>query len=121
MVAPLAVIAGLAGRYGAKKAIKGLASKAQKKAAKDQIKATKEINSIPKPTGASKVKADKARDKFMDKLNKAEPGPKNKQNFKEKGTKLERKHKCKDIRKAEVLMGVRLKDTQELKDNGRYR
>ena len=91
MVAPLAVIAGLAGRYGAKKAIKGLASKAQKKAAKDQIKATKEINSIPKPTGASKVKADKARDKFMDKLIKAEPGPKNKQNFKEKGTKLDKK------------------------------
>ena len=94
MVAPLAIAAGLAGRYGAKKAIKGLATKAQKKAAKEQIKATKEINSIPKPTGAAKVKADKARDKFMDKLKEAKPGPKNKQNFKEKGTKLDKKKKA---------------------------
>ena len=95
MVAPLAIAAGLAGRYGAKKVIKGLASKASKKMAKDQNKVIKEINSTPKPTGAAKVKADAAKARFMDKLNAAKPGPKNKQNFKEKGTKLDKKKKAK--------------------------
>ena len=95
MVAPLVALAGVAGRYGVKKAIKGLATKAQKKMAKDQNKAVKEINSTPKPTGAAKVKADASRAKFMDKLNAAKPGPKNKQNFKEKGTKLDKKKKAK--------------------------
>ena len=109
MVAPLAIAAGLAGRYGAKKAIKGLATKAQKKAAKEQIKATKEINSIPKPTGAAKVKADKARDKFMDKLKEAKPGPKNKQNFKEKGTKLDKKKKAKGYKKGGSIDGCAIK------------
>jgi|TARA_Y100000385_G_scaffold233575_1_gene246475 hypothetical protein len=109
MVAPLAIAAGLAGRYGAKKVIKGLASKAQKKAAKEQNKVVKEINSAPKPTGAAKVKADKARDKFMDKLNKTEPGPKNKQNFKEKGTKLDKKKKPKGYKKGGSIDGCAIK------------
>jgi hypothetical protein len=95
MVAPLIALAGVAGRYGLKKGIKALTSKASKKMAKNQNKAMKEINSTPKPTGAAKVKADASRAKFMDKLNAAKPGPKNKQNFKEKGTKLDKKKKAK--------------------------
>ena len=95
MVAPLIALAGVAGRYGLKKGIKALTSKASKKMAKNQNKAVKEINSTPKPTGAAKVKADASRAKFMDKLNAAKPGPKNKQNFREKGTKLDKKKKAK--------------------------
>ena len=71
MVAPLAVIAGLAGRYGAKKAIKGLATKAQKKMAKDQVKATR---SIAKDKGPSKA----SMDKFNSKMDKAVEGLKKK-------------------------------------------
>ena len=108
MVAPLAIAAGLAGRYGAKKVIKGLASKAQKKMAKDQNKVTKEINSTPKPKGADKVKADAAKARFMDKLKEAKPGPKNKQNFKEKGTKLDKK-KPKGYKKGGSIDGCAIK------------
>jgi hypothetical protein len=108
MVAPLAIVAGLAGRYGAKKAIKGLASKASKKMAKNQNKVTKEINSTPKPTGAAKVKADAAKARFMDKLKEAKPGPKNKQNFKEKGTKLDKK-KAKGYKKGGSIDGCAIK------------
>ena len=109
MVAPLAIAAGLAGRYGAKKVIKGLASKAQKKAAKEQNKVVKEINSAPKPKGADKVKADAARDRFMKKLNEAKPVPKNKQNFKEKGTKLDKKKKPKGFNKGGRIDGCAIK------------
>ena len=109
MVAPLAVVAGLAGRYGLKKGIKALTSKAQKKLAKNQNKVTKEINSTPKPKGADKVKADKARDKFMDKLKEAKHGPKNKQNFKEKGTKIDKKKKPKGYKKGGSIDGSAIK------------
>ena len=109
MVAPLAIAAGLAGRFGAKKAIKGLATKAQKKIAKNQSKAMKEINSIPTPTGAVKIRADAAKAKFMDKLNAAKPGPKNKQNFKEKGTKSDKKKKPKGYKKGGSIDGCATK------------
>lgn len=95
MVAPVVIAAGVAARYGAKKLMKHLTTKSALKVAKKQNKVMKEINSTPKPTGAAKVKADAFRSNFMDKLNAAKPGPKNKQNFRVKGTKLDKKKKPK--------------------------
>jgi hypothetical protein len=109
MVAPLVALAGLAGRYGAKKAIKGLATKAQKKMAKDQNKVVREINNTPKPTGAAKVKEDAARARFREKLNAVKPGPKNKQNFREKGTKLDKRKKSKGYKKGGSIDGCAIK------------
>ena len=97
MVAPVIVLAGIAARYGAKKLMKHLTSKSARKVAKKQNKVTKEVNSTPSPTGAAKVRADVSRTKFMDKLNAAKPGPKNKQNFRDKGTYLDKKKARKDI------------------------
>lgn len=71
MVAPLAIAAGLAGRYGAKKVIKGLATKAQKKMAKDQVK---DSRAIAKDKGPSKASTDK----FNSKMNEAVEGLKKK-------------------------------------------
>lgn len=71
MVAPLAIVAGLAGRYGLKKGIKALTSKAQKKMAKDQVKASR---AIAKDKGPSKASTDK----FNSKMNKAVEGLKKK-------------------------------------------
>ena len=109
MVAPLIALAGVAGRYGLKKGIKALTSKASKKMAKNQNKAVKEINSTPTPTGAVKIRADAAKAKFMDKLNAAKPGPKNKQNFKEKGTKSDKKKKPKGYKKGGSIDGCATK------------
>ena len=97
MVAPVVVAAGVAARYGAKKLMKHLTTKSALKVAKKQNKVMKEINSTPKPTGAAKVKADASRTRFMDKLNAAKPGPKNKQNFRDKGTYLDKKKSKRDI------------------------
>lgn len=95
MVAPVIVAAGVAARYGAKKLLKHLTTKSARKVAKKQNKVTKEVNSTPSPTGAAKVKADASRTNFMNKLNAAKPGPKNKQNYRVKGTKLDKKKKSK--------------------------
>jgi nitrate/TMAO reductase-like tetraheme cytochrome c subunit len=97
MVAPVIVVAGIAARYGAKKLMKHLTSKSARTVAKKQNKVMKEINNTPKPTGAAKVKANASRAKFMDKLNAAKPGPKNKQNYKDKGTYLDKRKSKRDI------------------------
>jgi len=97
MVAPVVIAAGVAARYGAKKLMKHLTTKSARKVAKKQNKVMKEINSTPKPSGADKVKADASRTRFMDKLNAAKPGPKNKQNYKDKGTYLDKKKSKRDI------------------------
>jgi hypothetical protein len=119
MVAPVIVVAGIAARYGAKKLMKHLTSKSARKVAKKQNKVMNEINSAPKPTGAAKVKADASRARFMEKLNASKPGPKNKQNFKDKGTYLDKKKSKKAINQLNKQTG-KLKKVNTNKSSSRH-
>ena len=64
------------------------------------------VASVADASGLTKADAAKAR--FMDKLKEAKPGPKNKQNFKEKGTKLDKK-KAKGYKKGGSIDGCAIK------------